>query len=166
MGPVVRHHHERFDGTGYPDGLRGEEIPLASRVISACDAFHAMISERPYREPLSLDAAINELHEGAGGQFDPEVVAALVGIVEAWDAPAATRRAASPLPTRHRSTSSSPRSAEHPGYAAPTRRGGRAVNAPALKAGRGHRSLVGSNPTPSASSPRARLGLARYRSRA
>jgi hypothetical protein len=87
MGPVVRHHHERFDGTGYPDGLRGEEIPLASRVISACDAFHAMISERPYREPLSLDAAINELHEGAGGQFDPEVVAALVGIVEAWDAP-------------------------------------------------------------------------------
>jgi HD-GYP domain-containing protein (c-di-GMP phosphodiesterase class II) len=87
MGPVVRHHHERFDGTGYPDGLRGEEIALASRVISACDAFHAMISERPYREPLSLDAAINELHEGAGGQFDPEVVAALVGIVEAWDAP-------------------------------------------------------------------------------
>jgi HD domain-containing protein len=166
----VRHHHERFDGTGYPDGLRGEEIPLASRVISACDAFHAMISERPYREPLSLDAAINELHEGAGGQFDPEVVAALVGIVEAWDAPSRDEAGGQPDTDPSSEHKLEPRSAEHPGYAAPTRRGGRAVNAPAyalaLKAGRGHRSLVGSNPTPSASSPRARLGLARYRSRA
>jgi HD-GYP domain-containing protein (c-di-GMP phosphodiesterase class II) len=65
-------------------------------VISACDAFHAMISERSYREPLSPDATINELHEGAGGQFDPEVVAARVGIVEASDAPAATKAGGQP----------------------------------------------------------------------
>ena len=103
MGPVVRHHHERFDGTGYPDGLRDEEIPLASRVISASDAFHAMISERPYREPLSLDAAINELHESAGGQFDPRGRGRGCRNRGGVGRPqAATRRAASPIPTRHR----------------------------------------------------------------
>ena len=76
--PLVRSTHERFDGAGYPDGLRGEEIPLAARIVAACDAFHAMISERPYASELTPEAACAELEACAGTQFDPTVVAALV----------------------------------------------------------------------------------------
>jgi diguanylate cyclase (GGDEF)-like protein/putative nucleotidyltransferase with HDIG domain len=82
LGPVarmVRHGHERFDGTGYPDGLRADHIPLGSRIVLACDAYDAMTSERPYREALSHADAVAELHAGAGAQFDPRVVEALVG---------------------------------------------------------------------------------------
>jgi diguanylate cyclase (GGDEF)-like protein len=71
---IVRSSHESWDGTGYPDGLAGEEIPLASRIICACDAFAAMTSDRPYRAALPLDAALEELRRGAGTQFDPTVV--------------------------------------------------------------------------------------------
>ena len=71
---VVRCHHEMFDGTGYPAGLRGEEIPLAARVFSVVDAFDAMTADRPYRAALPLDAAVEELQKMAGTQFDPEVV--------------------------------------------------------------------------------------------
>ena len=77
VAPVVRSHHERWDGLGYPDGLDQEEIPLASRVIAACDAFHAMVSDRPYRAALDVDAAFAELTAGSGTQFDPNVVGAL-----------------------------------------------------------------------------------------
>jgi HD-GYP domain-containing protein (c-di-GMP phosphodiesterase class II) len=70
-------HHERWDGDGYPHGLRGEAIPLASRVISVCDAFEAMVSRRPYRAPLTVEMAMRELLDAAGSQFDPEVVAAV-----------------------------------------------------------------------------------------
>jgi HD-GYP domain-containing protein (c-di-GMP phosphodiesterase class II) len=77
LAGLVVAHHERWDGDGYPHGLAGEGIPLASRVISACDAFEAMVSRRPYRAPLSVATAIAELTAGAGSQFDPEVVAAL-----------------------------------------------------------------------------------------
>jgi hypothetical protein len=77
LAELVAAHHERWDGDGYPHGLAGEGIPLASRVISACDAFEAMVSRRPYRAPLSVATAIAELTAGAGSQFDPEVVAAL-----------------------------------------------------------------------------------------
>jgi len=82
LGPVarmVRHGHERFDGSGYPDGLRGDEIPLGSRIVLACDAFDAMTSERPYRDALSQADAIAELEANSGTQFDPRVVTALVG---------------------------------------------------------------------------------------
>jgi diguanylate cyclase (GGDEF)-like protein/putative nucleotidyltransferase with HDIG domain len=76
---IVRHEHERFDGTGYPDRLAGEEIPLGSRIILACDAYHAMTSDRPYRAGMGHDHAVAELVRCAGSQFDPRIVAALVG---------------------------------------------------------------------------------------
>jgi len=76
---VVRHEHERWDGGGYPDGLAGEAIPLAARIILACDAYHAMVSDRPYRTAMSHHDAMAELTSNAGSQFDPEVVQSLVG---------------------------------------------------------------------------------------
>src|SRR4051812_32476359 len=81
VAPIVRHAHERFDGGGYPDGLVGEEIPLASRVILCADAFHAIRSDRPYRAARSVDEALQELLDNAGGQFDPAVAASLVSVV-------------------------------------------------------------------------------------
>ncbi len=83
MGAVanmVRHSHERWDGTGYPDGLAGEEIPLASRIILCADAFHAIRSDRPYRPGRTADEALTEVRRYAGEQFDPRVVEALVAI--------------------------------------------------------------------------------------
>jgi diguanylate cyclase (GGDEF)-like protein len=73
---LVRSSHERFDGNGYPDGLVGERIPLGARILAVCDAFHAMTSDRPYREAMTVAAALAELRRGAGTQFDPKVVAA------------------------------------------------------------------------------------------
>jgi putative two-component system response regulator len=74
LQPIIRHHHERFDGCGYPDGLRGDEIPLLARIISICDAFDALINDRPYRAGVSVDQAIATLRSGAGTQWDPELV--------------------------------------------------------------------------------------------
>lgn len=82
VATIVRHSHEHWNGSGYPDGLRGEEIPLASRVILCADAFHAMRSDRPYRAGTSAALALDELRACAGTQFDPAVVAALVGLAE------------------------------------------------------------------------------------
>jgi diguanylate cyclase (GGDEF)-like protein/putative nucleotidyltransferase with HDIG domain len=82
LGPVariVRHEHERWDGTGYPDGLSGDEIPIGARIVMACDAYHAMTSDRPYREALSHVEAIRELADGAGTQFDPRITEILIG---------------------------------------------------------------------------------------
>jgi diguanylate cyclase (GGDEF)-like protein len=76
---IVRHEHERWDGQGYPDGLAGADIPVGSRVILACDAYHAMTSDRPYRKAMTHVDAMAELSQNAGTQFDPEVVQALVG---------------------------------------------------------------------------------------
>ena len=76
---IVRHEHERWDGGGYPDGLAGEEIPIGARIILACDAYHAMTSDRPYRAAMSHHVAMSELTSNAGSQFDPKVVEALVG---------------------------------------------------------------------------------------
>jgi two-component system, cell cycle response regulator len=85
---IVRHHHERYDGGGYPDGLRGQQIPLASRIISVCDAYGAMISDRPYRRALPRRDALNELRDGAGEQFDPAAVAAVLSLTEGTTADA------------------------------------------------------------------------------
>ncbi len=71
---VVRHHHERWDGSGYPDGLEGERIPLGSRIIAVADAFDAMTSDRVYRPALSPEVAFGELRKGRGSQFDPQIV--------------------------------------------------------------------------------------------
>jgi diguanylate cyclase len=74
VATIVRFHHERWDGAGYPDGLRGSRIPLASRIIAVCDAFGAMTCDRPYRDGMPEADAIAELRAGAGTQFDPAVV--------------------------------------------------------------------------------------------
>jgi HD-GYP domain-containing protein (c-di-GMP phosphodiesterase class II)/putative methionine-R-sulfoxide reductase with GAF domain len=80
--PIVRSQYERWNGSGYPDGLAGESIPLGGRIIHACAAFHAMSSERPYRPALSTDQVIKELRSQAGSQFDPRVVEAVVAVVQ------------------------------------------------------------------------------------
>jgi putative two-component system response regulator len=78
VSPIVRGHHERWDGRGYPDGLAREEIPLGARIVSVVDAFDAMTHDRPYRKALSLDEAREELVRCAGAQFDPELVELLL----------------------------------------------------------------------------------------
>jgi HD-GYP domain-containing protein (c-di-GMP phosphodiesterase class II) len=83
VGVVVRASHERYDGGGYPDGLAGEAIPIAARIVSACDAFNAMTTDRSYRKALSLEVAVGELRKNAGTQFDPDVVDALVDLATA-----------------------------------------------------------------------------------
>jgi diguanylate cyclase (GGDEF)-like protein len=81
IAPIVRHEHEHWDGSGYPDGLRGRMIPIGSRVVLACDAFRAMTAERPYRAAMSRAQAVSELQRGAGTQFDPDVVDALLDLL-------------------------------------------------------------------------------------
>ncbi|HEU4701704.1 MAG TPA: diguanylate cyclase [Conexibacter sp.] len=81
--PIVRHEHERYDGTGYPDRLAGDEIPLAARILLACDAFVSMTSARPWRPPRSSASAHAELRRVAGTQLDPRVVEALLGVLDA-----------------------------------------------------------------------------------
>jgi hypothetical protein len=81
VAAVVRFHHERWDGTGYPDGLSGARIPMASRIICACDAFAAMTADRPYRGAMLADDALQEVVAGSGTQFDPAVVEALAHAV-------------------------------------------------------------------------------------
>ena len=79
---LIRHHHERFDGEGYPDRLKGEEIPLAARVFSVADSFDAMTSDRPYRGSIGVERALAEIRGGAGTQFDPDVVRVFVQMVD------------------------------------------------------------------------------------
>ena len=78
---VVRSHHERWDGRGYPDGKHGEEIPLAARIVAVADAFQAMIEPRPYREQRTRESALAEIVSQAGGQFDPACVEALRAVI-------------------------------------------------------------------------------------
>jgi hypothetical protein len=81
VGRIVRHSHERWDGRGYPDGLKGSEIPLGSRIVFCADAFHAIRSDRPYRKGRSASEAVAEIKRCAGTQFDPQVAAALEDVV-------------------------------------------------------------------------------------
>ena len=81
LAPILRAEHERWDGQGYPDGLSGEEIPLASRIAFTCDAFHAMISDRPYRKALDIRMAKAELKRNSGTQFCPAIVEALLDAI-------------------------------------------------------------------------------------
>jgi putative nucleotidyltransferase with HDIG domain len=81
VGLIVRSHHERWDGTGYPDGLVGEAIPLEARIVSCCDSWNAMRTDRAYRAALPYATAVAEMKRGAGVQFDPRIVACLLGLV-------------------------------------------------------------------------------------
>jgi HD-GYP domain-containing protein (c-di-GMP phosphodiesterase class II) len=79
---IVRSHHERFDGAGYPDGLAREEIPLLARVIAVADSYNAMTSDRPYRRAMSPDVAIKQLVNGRGSQFQAELVDAFLRVLD------------------------------------------------------------------------------------
>jgi diguanylate cyclase (GGDEF)-like protein len=81
LASTVRHEHEHWDGSGYPDGLAGQRIPIGSRIILACDAFHAMITDRPYRAAMAREEACETIRSGAGNVYDPEVVAALLDLL-------------------------------------------------------------------------------------
>ncbi len=81
LAPFVRHHHERWDGAGYPNGLKGEEIPLEARILALCDAVDAMASDRPYRAALPVSEILKEVRKHAGGQFDPQVVEGFLQVV-------------------------------------------------------------------------------------
>src|SRR5256712_11185099 len=82
LGPIVRAEHERWNGTGYPDGLKGEEIPIEARIIHACDAFHAMASDRAYRKALPMAAIVAEVQKGTGQAIRPRVVDVLLELIE------------------------------------------------------------------------------------
>jgi HD-GYP domain-containing protein (c-di-GMP phosphodiesterase class II) len=81
VGRIVRSSHEKWDGTGYPDGLKADEIPVESAIVSCCDAFNAMTTDRSYRSAMSLEDAMDELRSNAGTQFSPAVVDALVRVL-------------------------------------------------------------------------------------
>src|SRR5216683_3525000 len=83
--PIIRHHHERYDGTGYPDGLRGEQIPRLARIVSVCDAYDSLVNDRPYRPRRSPEEAMAILSSGAGAQWDPAVVNLLASQVASVD---------------------------------------------------------------------------------
>ncbi|MDQ7823733.1 MAG: HD domain-containing protein [Candidatus Eremiobacteraeota bacterium] len=85
IAPYVRHHHEQWDGRGYPDGLKGEEIPLISRIISVADVYDALVTDRPYKEGFTWEKSIAILKEGSGTLFDPGVVTAFIGELERLD---------------------------------------------------------------------------------
>ncbi|UCG83963.1 MAG: HD domain-containing protein, partial [Dehalococcoidia bacterium] len=82
LAPIIRHHHESYDGTGYPDGLRGEDIPIGARIVHIADAYDTMTTFRPYRNTISYKEACNELRQCAGSQFDPELVEAFITATE------------------------------------------------------------------------------------
>jgi HD-GYP domain-containing protein (c-di-GMP phosphodiesterase class II) len=87
VSQVLRHHHERWDGTGYPDGLRGEAIPVSARILAVVDAYSAIRDERPYKQARSHEEAMAELYRSAGTQFDPWIVEAFARMLDQLRAP-------------------------------------------------------------------------------
>ena len=85
--PIIYHHHEHFDGNGYPDGLKGDEIPLEARILALADSVEAMASDRPYRKGRSLEKIITEVKRSRGTHFDPQVVDVFLEIVAEMDEP-------------------------------------------------------------------------------
>ena len=108
VAEIVLHHHERFDGGGYPTGIAGEQIPLGSRIIAAADTYDVMTSRDSYRRPVSSEAALAELRRVAGTQLDPQVVEAFERMI------LEQRRGASATPTRPTSSPSWPSSGASP----------------------------------------------------
>ncbi|NTU81538.1 MAG: response regulator [Chloroflexales bacterium] len=82
VGPIIRHHHERWDGTGYPHGLRGEDIPIGARIVAIVDAYDAMMTDRPYRRALGLEESLRRLREGHGREWDPDLLDLFLNLVE------------------------------------------------------------------------------------
>ena len=78
--PIVRYHHERIDGKGYPDGLADGDIPLAAKIVAIADTYHALISDRPYRKGMNIEKAISILEEGAGSQWDANLIRTFIQI--------------------------------------------------------------------------------------
>ena len=87
VGRIVRHHHERYDGTGYPDGLAGDSIPLGARIVAVAECFDAIVSAQPYKSARSLENALAEICRSAGTQFDPRIVRALLKSLPRWGPP-------------------------------------------------------------------------------
>lgn len=106
LAPAIRHHHERWDGAGYPEGLRGQAIPLDARILAVADAYHTLVTPQTYQSALSHDAALAELSAHAGAQFDPLVVQALAECFRSDDAPSL---AAGPAPAPPQSPVATPR---------------------------------------------------------
>ena len=94
LAPIIRSHHERWDGVGYPDGLSGEEIPMGARILAVADADEAMTAGRVYQEARDPDWALSEIQRCAGSQFDPRVVEAMVRVIRSQQpTPIGSRRA-------------------------------------------------------------------------
>jgi len=98
---IIRHHHESWDGSGYPDGLAGEAIPLLARLIAVADAYDAMTTDRPYRVSMSHEEAVTELRRNGGGQFDPRIVDAFIDSFHETST-VAFPALACPVPKQHR----------------------------------------------------------------
>jgi HD-GYP domain-containing protein (c-di-GMP phosphodiesterase class II) len=81
---IVRHHHERFDGKGYPDGLVADKIPLGARIVAVAESFHSMLSELPYKRALTFEDALAELRRCSGMQFDPKIVMAFLDWIQIY----------------------------------------------------------------------------------
>jgi len=90
FGPIIRHHHERWDGQGYPEGMRGEQIPIGARIVGLVDAFDAITHDRPYRPARTLDQALEELAGHGGRQFDPDLTALFADEVQRLSGQAST----------------------------------------------------------------------------
>lgn len=111
---IVRHHHERYDGTGYPDGLKAADIPLGARILTVADAFDALTSKRSYRDALSVDEAVAVLEEEAGSQFDPVIVRAFVSSLAQGEDSVSESTSLNVTPSLH--DANRPFSAGYPGF--------------------------------------------------